>query len=340
MLIDRAKIYVFGGGGGNGCQSLYKDIFNRRGVPDGGDGGAGGDIVIEASPNLHTLLDFKYNQHHRAGGGKHGSSSKKYGKRGEDRVLRVPVGTIVKDEGSGLVIRDLAHPGERVIVAKGGAGGKGNAKLREATPGEPGEQRTVLLELKLVADVGIIGFPNSGKSTLICRVSKAHSKIAPYPFTTRSPKLGVVKFHDDTFIMADMPGLIEGAHEGRGLGDLFLRHIERTRVLVHLVDMAPADDSDPAENFLKIEKELELYGNNVYDKPRVVAANKMDLAGAEVNYEKFVKATGKDALAVSALTGEGLKELINAIYGKLKDVEKEDQENNDQGGDQGPYRQG
>jgi len=338
MLIDQAKIYVFGGDGGNGCQSLYKDMFHRKGVPDGGDGGDGGNVVIESSSNLHTLLDLKYNQHHHAGRGRHGSSNKKVGKRGEDRVLKVPVGTILKDSETDLIIRDLAHPDESVVVARGGAGGKGNAKLKEATPGEAGEERTILLELKLVADVGIIGFPNAGKSTLICRVSKAHSKIAPYPFTTRSPKLGVVKFYDDSFIMADMPGLIEGAHEGRGLGDRFLRHIERTRVLVHLVDMMPVDDSDPTENFLKIEKELELYGNNVYDKPRIIVANKMDLPGAKENYEKFVKTVEKEILPISALTGDGLEKLLKTIYWKLENVKEE--ENNDKSRDQSPYGQG
>jgi len=306
MLIDQAKIYIFGGSGGKGCQSLFKDLFHRRGIPDGGDGGDGGDVIIEASPNLQTLLDFRYNQHHRAGNGKHGGSNKKYGKRGKDLVLIVPLGTIVKDKETEFVVRDLTEKGERVIVAKGGAGGKGSAKLMTATPGEEGEIKTLLLELKLVADAGIIGFPNAGKSTFVSRVSKAHSKIAPYPFTTKSPKLGVVKIHDDAFVLADMPGLIEGAHEGRGLGDRFLRHIERTSVLVHMVDMFPPDGSDPHENYLKLEKELELYDSKVYGKPRVIVANKMDMPGAKENYEKFSKAIKEKIWATSALSGEGI----------------------------------
>ena len=246
MLIDHAKIYVSGGDGGNGCQSLHKDLFHRKGVPDGGDGGSGGDVIIKSDPNLHTLLDFKYNQHYRADRGVHGGSNKKFGRRGKDRLVKVPVGTILKDVENDLIIRDLAAEGERVTVAKGGAGGKGSAKLEIATPGETGESKTLLLELKLVADAGVIGFPNAGKSTLVSRISKAHTKIAPYPFTTRSPKLGVVSLYDETFVVADMPGLIEGAHAGRGLGDRFLRHIERTVVLVHVVDIVPPDGSDPA----------------------------------------------------------------------------------------------
>jgi GTP-binding protein len=329
MLIDHAKIYVSGGDGGNGCQSLYKDIFHRRGVPDGGDGGSGGDVIIESDSNLHTLLDFKYKQHYRAGRGEHGGSNKKFGRRGKDCLMKVPVGTIVKDAENDLIIRDLAAENERVIVAKGGAGGKGSAKVQTATPGETGESRTLLLELKLVADAGVIGFPNAGKSTLVSRISKAHTKIAPYPFTTRSPKLGVVTLDDGTFVVADMPGLIEGAHAGRGLGDTFLRHIERTIVLVHIVDMAPLDYSDPAENYFKLEKELQLYGENVHNKPRIIAANKMDMPGAAENLEKFAKVVGKKVWPISALNGEGLEELVRVIYGEIEDVKKKTEENND-----------
>jgi GTP-binding protein len=328
MLIDHAKIYVAGGKGGDGCKSLYKDIFHRKGIPDGGDGGGGGDIVIKSDQNLYTLLDFKYNQHYRADKGKHGGSNKKYGKRGNDRLVKVPVGTIVKDADTDLVIRDLSVPNEQVVVAKGGPGGKGSAKLKVPTQGQDGEERMLILELKLVADAGIIGFPNAGKSTIISRISKAHSKIAPYPFTTKSPKLGVVSFYDNSFVAADMPGLIEGAHDGRGLGDRFLRHIERTLVLVHVVDIVPVDGTDPAENFFKLENELKLYGHDVYGKPRIVAANKMDMPGSSENLEKFSSAIGEKVWPISALNGDGIKELISVIYEKVKNVKEKTEEDN------------
>jgi len=339
MLIDHAKIYVFGGRGGKGCQSMYKDIFHRKGIPDGGDGGAGGNVVFTSDNNLHTLLDFKYNQHYRAGNGVHGGSNKKFGRKGEDLRVKVPVGTILKDADTDLVIRDLAREGETCIVARGGAGGKGSAKLSQATEGDEGEERTLLLELKLLADAGIIGFPNAGKSTLVSCISRAHSRIAPYPFTTRSPKLGVVSYHDETFVVADMPGLIEGAHGGRGLGDRFLRHIERTAVLVHMVDMDPADGSRPEENYFKLEKELELYGKKVYDKPRIVVGNKMDMPGAEGNLERFAAAVGKKVWPISAVKREGLAELLGEMYRKIEDVKKgeEDEEDNGKDRDQGPY---
>ncbi len=336
-LIDRAKIYVKGGSGGKGCQSLFKDIFHRKGVPDGGNGGDGGDIILKSDTNLQTLLDFRYNQHFRAGNGAHGGSNNKNGKRGFDRVVKVPVGTIVKDAACGLVMRDLNRPGTGITVVRGGAGGKGNSGRRDATPGEPGEERTLVLDLKLIADAGVIGLPNAGKSTLVSRISEVHSKIAPYPFTTKSPRLGVVRFHDDSFVVADMPGLIEGAHTGRGLGDRFLRHIERTVILVHLVDMAPLDGSDPADNYFKIEKELRQYDESVADKPRIVVAGKMDLSDSGRSLERFRKRTGKRVLPVSAVKGDGLGELIKTIYGKIKDVKKEFEEDNGQDRDQGAY---
>ncbi|MDD4956698.1 MAG: GTPase ObgE [Candidatus Omnitrophica bacterium] len=318
MLIDHAKIYVSGGRGGNGCQSLYKDKYQRKGTPDGGDGGDGGNVVVESDPNLNTLLDFRYNQHHNAGNGKHGGSNTKIGKRGQDRVLKVPPGTIIIDASNGLVMRDLVSVGESVIVAKGGSGGRGNARKCEATPGEPGEEKTIIFELKLVADVGIIGFPNAGKSTLVSRISRARSKIAPYPFTTKDPHLGVVSLYEDTFVVADMPGLIEGAHQGKGLGDRFLRHIERTRVLVHLVDMQPVDGSDPLENFKKLEQELKAYDEDVFNKPRVIAGSKMDLPGADKELERFSKEVGDKVFPVSAVSGYGVKDLLDEIYHKVK----------------------
>lgn len=338
MLIDQAKIYIEGGGGGKGCRSFFKDIFNRKGIPDGGPGGPGGDVIFQADINLQTLLDFRYNQHYKAGRGAHGGSNHKFGKRGKDLLVKVPAGTILVDAANSLVIKDLKSPGERVIVAKGGAGGRGNSKNLESTEGEPGESKTILLELKLVADVGIIGLPNAGKSTLVSRVSRSHSKIAPYPFTTKSPKLGVVSMDGEHFVVADMPGIIEGAHAGRGLGDRFLRHIERTSVLVHVVDILPVDGSDPAENFKLLENELKLYAENVYQKPRILVANKMDLSGAKESLVEFIKKVPLEVYPISGVSGEGLKELVPAIHRKIKDAkEKKLQEDNGEGWDKGPY---
>ncbi|MBF0217038.1 MAG: GTPase ObgE [Candidatus Omnitrophica bacterium] len=323
MLIDQAKIYIEGGQGGKGCNSLFKDIYNRLGVPDGGRGGDGGDIVFISDPNLQTLLDFRYNQHYKAEDGSHGGSNRKTGRRGKDLKIKVPIGTIVKDESTGFVIRDLDQSGLTVVAAKGGAGGVGNSRHREASEGERGGSLTILLELKLVAEAGIIGFPNAGKSTIISRISGAHSKIAPYPFTTKSPQLGMVSIDEESFAVADMPGLIEGAHEGRGLGDRFLRHIERTRVLVHVVDAVPPDGSDPAENFRKLEKELSLYSDSVALKPRIVVLNKMDLAGADAALKKFKKKVKEKVFAVSAAEGEGLKEMVKEIHKRIKDAKKD-----------------
>lgn len=329
MLIDHAKIYVTAGSGGNGCQSFYKDIFHRKGIPDGGDGGPGGDVVIESDSNLQTLLDYRYNQHYKAERGAHGGSNNKYGRRGSDRILKVPPGTIVKDAETDLVIRDLSSPKESVIVAKGGSGGMGNSKKQDISPqGEAGEEKTLILELKLVADAGIIGFPNAGKSTLVSKISKAHTKIAAYPFTTKSPKLGVVSFDDESFVVADMPGLIEGAHEGKGLGDRFLRHIERTQVLVHVVDIAPVDGTHPEEKYASLEKELELYGHNVYNKPRIVVANKMDMATSGEGLKKLEEKVGRKVFPISALTGEGIKDLVIELHREIKDVKEKAEEDN------------
>lgn len=328
MLIDQAKIYVSGGKGGNGCQSLYKDIFNRKGVPDGGDGGDGGNVVFACDSNLQTLLDFRYKQHYNARKGTNGGSNKKTGRHGEDLVIKAPAGTVIKDAGTGLVMKDLVVPGEKVIVARGGSGGRGNARRREATPGEEGEERTLLLELKLVADIGIIGLPNAGKSTLVSHMSRARSKIAPYPFTTRSPILGVVTYHEHKFVVSDMPGLIEGAHSGKGLGDRFLRHIERTEILVHLVDMVPVDGTDPVENYRKLEKELKLYSEQVYNKPRIVAANKTDMPGSEDRIEDLAAESGREVFSISALTGTGIQELKAELCRKVRHVKKEREKNN------------
>ncbi|MFH1799019.1 MAG: Obg family GTPase CgtA [Candidatus Omnitrophota bacterium] len=328
MLIDHAKIYVSAGDGGEGCQSLFKDIFHRRGIPDGGDGGNGGNIVFKADTNLNTLLDFKYNQHYCAENGGRGGSNRKFGRSGKDKTIKVPVGTIIKDADNDLIIRDFTHPEEAVIAAKGGCGGKGSAKVREVLPSGKGESKTIILELKLVADAGIIGFPNAGKSTLVSRISNSRSKIAAYPFTTRSPKLGVVRAHKGTFVVADMPGIIEGAHSGRGLGDRFLRHIERTSVLVHLVEISPLDGSDPFENYSKLEKELELYSREVFNKPRIIAVSKMDTPASDSNLEIFRSKIKEKIWPVSALRGDGLADIISEIYRKVQYEKEKTQENN------------
>lgn len=329
MLVDQARIFVCGGQGGLGCSSLYKDIFNRLGVPDGGDGGDGGHVILRSDPNFHTLLDFKYNQHFKADKGVNGGSNKKIGRRGKNIILKVPIGTIVRDYDTGLLIKDLDEVDMEIVVARGGKGGIGNARKRESTPGEEGEEKTIGLELKLVADAGIIGFPNAGKSTLISAVSRKKSQIAAYPFTTKEPKLGVVKCSEETFVMADMPGLIEGAHKGKGLGDRFLKHIERTRVLVHLVDIVPLDETDPVENYKKLEEELKLYGKNVYNKLRVIVASKMDITGAEDAAVRFEKKIKKKVMRISSVTGKGTEELIYEINNKIKQARTKDEKDND-----------
>lgn len=318
MFVDRAKIFVAAGKGGNGCTSFYRDRQIRRGKPNGGDGGDGGNIIFEADPNIKTLYDFRYNRDFRAQNGGHGSSNNKTGKRGQGLTVRVPPGTIIKEAKTGLVLRDLVDYHQHVIVCKGGKGGKGNTRKREATHGEPGEEKTLLLELKIIADVGIVGFPNVGKSTFIAKVSNAKSKIAFYPFTTKNPILGVVKREDERITLADMPGLIEGAHEGRGLGDRFLRHIERTKFLIHMVDVAAVEGRDPADDYNKLNKELTLYSKNLLKEVQFIVANKMDLPEAKENLKRFKKIVKKDVYAISALTGEGTKELIYALLRKMR----------------------
>lgn len=317
MFIDQAKIYVKGGNGGKGCRSFYRDKYSRIGVPNGGDGGRGADIIIRADRNLFTLLDFNYNRHFCGPGGAHGSGNTKKGKDSPSVIVRVPVGTIVRDIRSNCILRDLDKDGEEVIAASGGRGGLGNRNRREATPGEPGEERELLLDLKLIAQAGVVGFPNAGKSTLISSVSNAHPKIASYPFTTKSPALGVVKSCDKTFVMADIPGLIEGSSLGRGLGDKFLRHIERTRILVHLIDMSGFEGRDPLDDYKIINKELKKYSEEVYKKPQIIVANKMDLEPAGANLARFKKSVKKKVCPISALKRQGLEELIEEISSRL-----------------------
>ncbi len=317
MFIDKVKSYVRAGDGGKGCASLRHSRLRRFRVPDGGDGGRGGDIIIKVDSNLKGLLDFRYRQHFKARSGACGGSNKKKGKNGTPHILKVPRGTIIRDLGSGYVIlRDLTNSDEEVVIAKGGEGGSGNSGRRVATQGEVGEVKELELELKLIADVGIIGFPNSGKSTLISNISNARPKIASYPFTTLAPVLGVVTFDDyRDIVICEVPGLIEDAHLGKGLGHSFLRHIERTKILVHLIDMAPPRDRDPFSDYKSLNRELKLYNPRLTETTQILAANKMDLPQAEANLKAFRSKVNKRVHPISAVSGEGLEELVMAIKG-------------------------
>lgn len=318
MLIDSAKIYVKAGNGGRGCQSMYRDKYTRQGIPDGGSGGKGADIIFRVDPNRYTLLDFKYRRHFQGENGKHGSGNNRKGKDAPDLVVLVPCGTSIKEAKSGCVLRDLTIAGEELIAARGGRGGAGNRNHRQASEGAAGEEKELLLDLKLIADVGLVGFPNAGKSTLISHISNAHPKIASYPFTTKFPVLGVVKTQAySSFVVADIPGLIEGSAQGRGLGDKFLRHIERTRILIHLVDMAGTEGREPLEDYRTINKELKSYSSEVGKKLQIIVANKMDLEVASVNLERFKQRVKKKIYLVSALKKQGLEELIEAVAKKL-----------------------
>ena len=324
MFVDQAKILIKAGDGGNGCNSMYRDRYHRYGRPDGGEGGKGGDVVFEADANIHTLLDFQYRQHFTAQSGGHGSSNHKKGRYGEDLLIKIPPGTIIKDAGNGLVLRELIGRVDRVIIAKGGHGGRGNSKHLQAMPGLPGDEKLVVLELKLIADVGIVGYPNAGKSTLISRISSARPRIADYPFTTKEPVLGVVKINKEaSLVVAEIPGLIEGAHLGKGLGDRFLRHIERTKVLIHLVDISAYEGRDPYKDYINLNKELRLYSKELIKKEQFIALNKSDLESAAGNIKKFKKhIRGKKIFPISAVTGAGVKELLSAAY---KEVRKKEQ---------------
>jgi GTP-binding protein len=344
-FVDRVEIVVQAGRGGNGCRSSYKDLWTRHPIPDGGDGGRGGHVVLRANPQLTTLADLQDRQHFHATNGGHGSSKCKQGRLGSDCIVDLPLGTVVRDAETGERICELLVPGKEVIVARGGEGGMGNAHqsaLFHARPkgakrhrsawfdpdrlnGKPGEKKRLLLELKLVADVGIVGMPNAGKSTLLSKISHARPKIAHYPFTTTAPVLGVVQLKDDLQCVAvDVPGLIEGAHRGKGLGLEFLRHIERTRILVHLIDMAGTDGRDPVEDHRVLLEELKAYGPHLLKKPRIVVANKMDLPQARRTIDRFRRQVGIDPIEVSALAGEGITELLEAIAARLRNLEKSD----------------
>ncbi len=331
-FIDRVKIFVKGGKGGNGVVAFLREKYRPRGGPAGGDGGKGGDVVLVATSSKHTLLDFKYKKHFKAPSGEHGKGKNQKGKDGEDLLVYVPVGTVVKDAQTGEVICDLVEEGQRCVVAKGGRGGRGNAHFatptnqapRYAEPGEEGEERWVVLELKLIADVGIIGLPNAGKSTLLSRLTKARPKVADYPFTTLTPNLGVLELDEERrLVLADIPGLIENAHRGAGLGHEFLRHIERTKILLHLIDVSDTREMDPIEAFELVNKEMELYSKELPKKPQIVVANKID-ALSNKNYleelRKYFEGRGYEFHAVSALTGEGVEELKQLLWRKYEEV--------------------
>ncbi len=326
MFIDKVKIYIKSGNGGNGSASLHTEKYVANGGPDGGDGGKGGDIIFEATSSENTLNLFHFQKHFRAGNGENGGKKNCYGKQGEDLVVKVPVGTVVKTL-DGQVIADMFYDGQREIILKGGKGGRGNrhfANSRRQSPsfaehGVKTEEYEVILELKTIADVGLVGFPNVGKSTLLSVVSSARPKIANYHFTTLSPNLGVVSFYDQTFVMADIPGLIEGASEGAGLGHSFLRHIERTRILVHVVDISGSEDRDPIQDFNLINNEIYSYDQSLKNLPMIVVANKMDMPNADENLAKFQKKFGKKytIIPMTTIIHEGVDVLLQAIVDKL-----------------------
>ncbi|GAB6066348.1 GTPase ObgE [Aquifex pyrophilus] len=333
-FVDRVKIYVRAGKGGDGAVAFLREKYRPKGGPAGGDGGKGGDVILVATSSKHTLLDFKYKKHFVAQNGQPGKGKNMHGKNGEDLIIYVPVGTVVKDANTGKVICDLVREGQRCVVAKGGKGGRGNARF--ATPtnqaptyaekGEPGEEKWIILELKLIADVGLVGFPNAGKSTLLSKLTRANPKIADYPFTTLTPNLGVMELDwERRLVIADIPGLIEDAHKGAGLGHEFLRHIERTKLLAHVIDVSDFREREPLEAFEAINRELYLYSPELAKKPQIVVANKIDALSDKELLKELKKAfeeRGYEFYAVSALTGEGLSELKEALWRKYEEISK------------------
>lgn len=329
MFVDTAKIYIKAGNGGDGKVAFRREKYAPNGGPNGGDGGKGGDIVFVVDEGMRTLMDFRYKRKHVAKNGEDGGNVDMFGSSAEDTVIKVPPGTIIREVETGFAIADLRENGERFIAAKGGRGGKGNVHFctptrqapRFAQPGRKGEELTVELELKLIADVGLLGFPNVGKSTLLSVISSARPKIANYHFTTLHPNLGVVDLGDGrSFVVADIPGIIEGAHEGIGLGIEFLRHVERTKVLIHVLDTAGIDGRDPVEDFYQINKELELYSEKLSKKPQILACNKMDIPEAVENFEKVKEALSDKVLGVfpiSAVTNSGMKVLMDKVWEEL-----------------------
>ncbi|AGK55068.1 MAG: obgE [Bacillus sp. (in: firmicutes)] len=344
MFVDQVKIYVKGGDGGNGMVAFRREKYVPKGGTAGGDGGKGGDVVFEVEEGLRTLMDFRYQRHFKAPRGEHGMSKNMHGRNSKDLIVKVPPGTVVSDEDTGEVIGDLTMHGQRAIIAKGGRGGRGNSRF--ATPsnpapelsenGEPGRERNIMLELKLLADVGLVGYPSVGKSTLLSVVSSARPKIAEYHFTTIVPNLGMVETEDGrSFVLADLPGLIEGAHSGVGLGHQFLRHIERTRVIVHVIDMAATEGRDPYEDYLSINKELAQYNLRLMERPQIIVANKMDMPGAEENLKVFKEKLNDEypVYPISAISRKGLRDLLFEIADKIEQTpefplieEKEEEE--------------
>src|SRR5882724_4026866 len=341
MFVDEAKISVKAGDGGNGCVAFRREKYVPRGGPSGGDGGRGGSIYLEANPNDNTLLRYRYNREFKADRGRHGEGSNCSGVSGDDTILKVPVGTLVFDATGNMLLADLKRPGQRLLVAQGGRGGRGNQHFakpwhqapREKEEGEAGEERNLRLELKLLADVGLVGFPNAGKSTLISVISAARPKIANYPFTTLEPNLGVVNADGGTgghgtelgrtFVVADLPGLIEGAHEGAGLGIRFLRHVERTRLLVHLIDTSDSNDDDPVHSFEVINGELAAFSESLTEKPMIVVATKLDATTDRTRLEAlrdFCKQRGVEFHSISAATGDGMKDLVRSMADALDKI--------------------
>jgi GTP-binding protein len=333
QFLDRAKILIKAGDGGNGVTAFRREKYVPRGGPSGGDGGRGGSVYLEATTQLNTLLQFRFNPEFRAGRGSHGEGDKRHGRDGEDRNILVPVGTVVTDAVTGELVYDFSESGERIVIARGGRGGRGNAQFATSTnraprhheDGEPGEIRSLELELKLIADVGLVGFPNVGKSTLISRISAARPKIADYPFTTLEPHLGVVAYGDEgSFVVADIPGLIEGAHDGTGLGLEFLRHVERTKLLVHVIDVS-STGRDPVDDFLTISRELELYNAHLLAKPQLVVASKMDALDDAERVERlreFCGTRGLEMFEISAVTGYGVDAFVIGVGAHVEQIRR------------------
>ena len=332
MFVDRARIFIKSGKGGNGAVSFRREPFVPEGGPDGGDGGKGGDVIFQADENLRTLMDFRYKRKYEAENGQDGMKKKRYGRNGQDLIIKVPVGTVVIDEESGLVMQDLTEHGQSFVAAKGGRGGKGNVKSTTSTRQAPNfaeaggfaKERNVILEMKLIADVGLVGFPNVGKSTLLSVATSAKPKIANYHFTTIEPNLGVVQIFDTSFVMADIAGIIEGAHEGAGLGHKFLKHIERTKVLIHVVDVAGSEGRDPIEDFDKINSELQQYSPKLMKKPQIVAANKIDLISEDdpqyIKFREYVEEKGYKVYPMSAPINIGVREILAEAADQLQQL--------------------
>ena len=337
MFVDRAEITIKSGKGGNGAVTFRRDPYVPDGGPDGGDGGDGGSVIFIADRNLRTLMDLKYNRKYQAENGQNGMKRNRYGKKGQDLYIKVPVGTLIIDKETGLLMKDLCNDGDTVVAAKGGKGGRGNVHYKSSIRQAPNfaeaggfaREREVILELKLIADVGLLGFPNVGKSTLLSVCTNSKPKIAGYHFTTIDPNLGVVYLHDTSFVMADIAGIIEGASQGAGLGFKFLKHIERTKVLVHVVDVSGSEGRDPVEDYQKIIAELEQYDPKLLRKPQVVAANKTDIVTDQDKYDEFMeymKDQGRKVFPISAATGKGITELLNEVLHEIEIYEEPEED--------------